>query len=182
MTTLQLAAALLRNLNHHLAPGPSASKRCQRILDSVEANELLIRVLGASQLALGHELHDAVPHLGDHLLLVLGVRAPVDAHQRDVLEQHLVHSHLFDSAGSEAHNQDTAVPRRALGRLVHQADRVVHDIDAAALGRQRLDLGGPVGVVVADDVVGAKRLGDFELAGSRGGRDDGCAKSLGNCA
>ncbi len=177
---LQLTRSLLGNLDDDLAPSASAAEGHQRILDPVEASKLLVRVLGAPHLALGDEVHDALPDLGDHAALVDGVGAPVDADEADVLEQDLVHGDLFDAAGGEADNEDAAVPGGALCRLVDEADGVVDNVDALLAGRQRLDLGGPVGVVVGDDVVRAKGFGDFQLArgGSRG--DDGCAKGLGD--
>lgn len=108
------------------------------------------------------------------------IRAPVNAHQRNVLQQHLVHGHLFNGARGEAHDQDAAVPGGAFGGLVDEADGVVDDVNAAGLVRQGLDLVGPVGVVVGDDVVGAEGFGDFELAGGGCCGDDGGAEGFGD--
>lgn len=104
----------------------------------------------------------------------------MDSDEANVFEQDLVHGDLFDAAGGEADNEDAAVPGGALCRLVDEADGVVDNVYALFPRGQRLDLGGPLGVVVRDDVVGAKRLCDFELARRRGGGDDGCAKGFGD--
>lgn len=171
----------MRDLDNDLAPGSSSSQSDKCILDPIQADELLVCELGAAQLALLDEVHDAVPHHGDGLPLVDAVSAPVNSDQGDVLEEHLVHGDLFDGAAGEPHDQDAAVPGGAFGRLVDQADGVVDDVDALGLGRQLLDLGGPLRVVVRDDVIGAERLGHLELARSGSGGDDGSAERLGNC-
>lgn len=85
----------------------------------------------------------------------------MDADQRDVLEQELVGGHLLDAARREAYDEDAPVPGGALGGEVHEADGVVDDVDAAALGRQGLDLLRPRLVVVGDYVVGAEALRDL---------------------
>lgn len=179
---LQPAISLLRNLDNDLAPSPSSSQRHQRILDPVQPNKLLIRILSALNLTLLDQLHNPLPHLGNHVPLMNRIRAPVDAHQRDVLQQHLVHGNLLNGARGETHDKDAAVPGGALCGLVDEADGVVDDVDAAGFGRQGLDLVGPVWVGVGDDVVGAEGFGDFELA--RGGccGDDGGAEGFGDCS
>lgn len=132
---LQPAIAFLRNLDNDLSPSPPPSQRHQRILDPIQPDKLLIRILCALNLALFDQPHNSLPHLGNHLPLMNRIRAPVNAHQRDILQQHLVHGHLFNSARSEAHNQDAAVPGGAFGGLVDEADGVVDDVDAAGLWR-----------------------------------------------
>lgn len=104
----------------------------------------------------------------------------MDADEGDVFEQDLVHGHLFDAAGGETDDEDAAVPGGALCRLVDEADGVVDDVDAAPAGGEGLDLGGPVGVGVGEDVVGAVGLDDLELAGRRGCCDDDGAKCFGD--
>lgn len=180
MVPLQPTAALLRNFDDDLAPGSSSSQRDERILDPVQPNKLLIRILGALDLALLDQRHNALPDLGNSLTLVNGIGAPVNADEGDVLEQDLVHGDLFDGAGSKADDEDAAVPGGALCGLVDEADGVVDDVDAAGLWRQGLYLGGPVGVGVGDCVVGAVGAGDFELAGGGGGGDDGGAEGFGD--
>lgn len=107
--------------------------------------------------------------------------APVNAHQRNILQQHFIHGHFFNSPRGEAHNQDAAVPGGTFGGLVDEADGVVDDVDAAGFGRQGFDLVGPVGVGVGDDVVGAEGLCDFEFAGGGCCGDDGGAEGFGDC-
>lgn len=179
--TLQLATRLGGDLDNDLAPGVAPAEGLEAVLDALEADKLLVGVLGAAELALADEVEDALPDDGDHLGLVQGVGAPGEADERDVLEEGLVHGDLFNLAAGEADDEDAAVPGDALGGLVDEADGVVDDVDALFVGGQLLDLGGPVGVVVGEDVVGAVLLGDFELAGGRGGGDDGGAKGLGDC-
>lgn len=104
----------------------------------------------------------------------------MNAHERNVLEQDLVHGDLFDGAGGEADDEDAAVPGGALCGLVDEADGVVDDVDAAGFRGQGFDFGGPVGVGVGDCVVGAEGFGDFEFARSGGGGDDGCAEGFGD--
>lgn len=89
----------------------------------------------------------------------------MDPHERNVLEQHLVHGHLFDLAGREADDEDAAVPGGALCGQVDEADGVVDDVDAARGRGEGLDLGGPGRVRVEDGVVGAEGFGDGELVG-----------------
>ncbi len=177
---LQLALHLGRNLDDDLAPGITATERLEAILDAVEANKGLVGVLGALELAVADEVEDALPDDGDHLGLVQGVGAPGEADEGDVLEQGLVHGDLFNLAAGEADDEDAAVPADALCRLVDEADGVVDNVDAPLVRRQLLDLRGPARIVVREHVVGAKLLGDFELARRGGGGDDGGAKRFGD--
>lgn len=102
----------------------------------------------------------------------------MNSDKRDVLEQDLVHGNLFDAASSETDNENATVPGCALGGLVDEADGIVDDVDTARLGSQSLDLGGPLGIVVGDDVVCAEGLCDFEFAGRGGRGDDDGSESL----
>ncbi|KIH89460.1 importin [Sporothrix brasiliensis 5110] len=87
---------------------------------------------------------------------------------------------LFNLAGRKAHNQDAAVPRRALGAEVDHAYRIVDNVDAAA-ARQFLDRLGPVGVgLVVDGVVGAERAGDRKFVLRASGGNDLGAERLGD--
>lgn len=104
----------------------------------------------------------------------------MNAHKRNILQQNLVHGDLFDSAGSEADDEDAAVPGGALCGLVDEADGVVDDVDAPGFRGQGFDFGGPVWVGVGDCVVGAEGFGDFEFAGGGGCGDDGCAECFGD--
>lgn len=178
---LQLAGIVRGQLDDDLAPGVAAAEGLEAVLDAVDADKLLIGVLRALDLALADEVEDAVPDNGHHLGLVKGVGAPGEADDGHVLEQGLVHGHLFNLAAGEADDEDAAVPGDALGGLVDEADGVVDNVDAAAAGRQVLDLLRPVGLVVRDDVVGAELLGNLTLARRRGGGDDGGAECFGDC-
>lgn len=104
----------------------------------------------------------------------------MNTHKRNVLQQNLVHSDLFNSTRSETHNEDAAVPGGALCGLVDEADGVVDDVDAPGFRGQGFYFGGPVWVVVGDAVVGAEGFGDFEFAGGGGCGDDGCAECFGD--
>ena len=142
----------------------------------MQSNKLLVRILCAPQLTLSDQLHDALPYNRDHLTLILGVSTPVNPDERDVLEQDLVHSDLFDAASSKTNNENASVPGCALGGLVNKADGIVDDVDTTILGRQSLDLGRPVSVVVGDNMVGTERLCDLEFAWRGGCSDDGGAE------
>ena len=63
------------------------------------------------------------------------VRAPVQAHDRDVLEQDAVGLHLGDAAAGEADHEQAPVPRDALERLIEDvaADGIVDHVGAAAV-------------------------------------------------
>lgn len=176
----ELAVRLGRNFDDDLAPGVTPAERLEAVLDAIEADKGLVGVLRALELAVADEVEDALPDDGDHLGLVQRVGAPGEADEGDVLEQGLVHGDLFNLAAGEADDEDAAVPGDALCRLVDEADGVVDNVDALFVGRQLLDLRGPVGVVVRDDVIGAKLFGDFELARRRGRGDDGGAKRFGD--
>ena len=97
------------------------------------------------------------------------VGAPAGADHLGVAEQQSVDSHLGDRAAGEADDDDAAAlaqRAQAVGEAV-AADRVEHQVDAAAGELLRLVLPGAVG---AHDVVGAGLVRDARL---RLGRDDG---------
>lgn len=179
-TRLQLTLASLGNLDNDLAPSVSASERHQGVGDGFQPYELLIRKHSPPELALGDQLHQPVPDLGDGFPFLDRVLAPEEANDADVLQEDLVHGYLLDVPTGEANDQNAAVPRRALGALVNKADWVVDDVDTPALGSKLLDYLGPVVVPVVHHMVRSIRLGNLELSGRAGRRYNDSTERLGN--
>nr|POE79862.1 hypothetical protein CFP56_07928 [Quercus suber] len=177
---LQLGLAILRHFRHDLAPGASAAQRLERGGHALQPDVLLVGVVGAPDLAALEQLEQLVPDDLLHLGLVGGVGAPVQAHDRDVLQQHLVRRDLLDGPAGEADHQQPAVPRDALGALVDQAHGVVDDVDAALPRRQRLDRLRPARVVVVHHVVRPELPRDRQLVRRPGRRHDRRAERLGD--
>ena len=177
---LQLTLASLRNLDNDLAPSVPAAERHQGVGDRFQPYELLIRKHGAPELALGDQLHQPVPDLGDGFPFLDRILAPEEANNADVLQEDLVHGYLLDVTAGKADDQDAAVPRRALCALVNQADRIVDDVDTPALGCKLLDYLGPVVVPVVHHMVCSVRLGNLELSGRAGRRYNRSAERFGD--
>lgn len=104
----------------------------------------------------------------------------MQAHDTDILQQHPIHRHLLDLPRREANDQQPPVPRNALHRRRNHAHGIIHDIDAAALGRQALDLLRPGRIPIVDRMIGAKRPRDLQLVRRPGRRDDRGAERLGH--
>ena len=71
------------------------------------------------------------------LRVTLGLRAPDDADQRDVLDQDQIGGHCLDAARGKTDDQHPGLPIDRAQRLVERvaADRVVDDVGALAAGQ-----------------------------------------------
>src|SRR5204863_10021316 len=110
--------------------------------------------------------------LGEGLRLAPGEIAPEDADDGRALEQRQVEWQLRNLAGGEADDeQPPTTGERTEGRLrIRANDRVVHDVDAFAVG-QRLDALAQILRRVIDRGVGAMVAADGKLVLARGAGD-----------
>jgi hypothetical protein len=179
LSKLNLAPTFLRYFNNHFTPAISSAQRLQRSRHAVQAHKLSVCIRRAPVFPLLDQLEDTVPHLILHLRLIDRIRAPVQADDGHVFEQDAVRSHLLDVSGRETDDEEPAVPGGALHRLRDQADGVVYNVDTPALGRELLDLLGPVFLPVVHGVVCAKGPRDVLLVLCSSGCYDGRAECFG---
>lgn len=102
----------------------------------------------------------------------------MQTHDTDILQKHLIHSHLLNRSARKPNNQQPSIPRNALRALINHAHRIKHNIHTSSLGRNLLHQLRPRRIRVIDNMIRTERFRHIQFMFCASGSNDRRSKRL----